>query len=81
MDFNVSKDKIINDSTLIELDSRFSSDSISYFEFISFFKNRTEITLNDFIISAYFSYGWMPTILNLGHENRKELEKCVDLVN
>lgn len=34
----------------------------SYFEFLKFFKEKNEITDSDFIISAHFTYGWMPTI-------------------
>lgn len=38
--------------------------SISYYHFLRFFEERDEITEHDLIISANFTYGWMPTILN-----------------
>lgn len=37
----------------------------SYKEFVDFFKCDGEITKHKFIIGAYFTYGWMPTMLNL----------------
>jgi hypothetical protein len=37
----------------------------SYKEFVEFFKTDGEITKHKFIIGAYFTYGWMPTMLNL----------------
>ena len=37
----------------------------SYKEFVEFFKAEAEISTHQFIIAAYFTYGWMPTMLNL----------------
>jgi hypothetical protein len=37
----------------------------SYKEFVEFFKTDGEITKHKFIVGAYFTYGWMPTMLNL----------------
>ncbi len=35
----------------------------SYFEFVEFFRRIEEIDYHSLVISAYFTYGWMPTIL------------------
>lgn len=35
----------------------------SYFEFIDFFKSIETIDYHSLVISSYFTYGWMPTIL------------------
>ncbi len=37
----------------------------SYKEFVEFFKAEAVISTHKFIIGAYFTYGWMPTMLNL----------------
>lgn len=37
----------------------------AYREFIRYFAQLTRITVHDFIISAHFTYGWMPTIVTL----------------
>jgi hypothetical protein len=37
----------------------------SYKQFVDFFKADAEISTHKFIIGAYFTYGWMPTMLNL----------------
>lgn len=36
-----------------------------YPAFVNFFTGREMITKDDFVIAANFTYGWMPTILNL----------------
>ena len=33
--------------------------------FLKFFQGRTPITIDDFVIAANFTYGWMPTMLEL----------------
>ena len=81
MGFEIGVGKILADSKQLVVDSRFESDSISYFHFINFFKDKSQITENDFIVSAYFSYGWMPTILNLNFQEKKEIEEIVLLLN
>jgi hypothetical protein len=83
MKFNVNANKILEDSEQLDLDKRFESDSISYHHFIKFFKdkNNAELTENDFIVSAYFSYGWMPKILKLNIQNDNELRSAVSLLN
>lgn len=39
---------------------------ISYKEFLRFFASREKLTPHDFVIGAYFTYGWMPRMLELG---------------
>jgi hypothetical protein len=38
---------------------------LSYKEFLEFFISKKELTPHDLIIGAYFTYGWMPTMLEL----------------
>ena len=35
----------------------------SYFEFVKYFENIETIDYHSLVISSYFTYGWMPTIL------------------
>lgn len=81
MSFDIRKEKIIEDSKQLKLDDRFESDSISYHHFIKFFADKKQLTENDLIVSAYFSYGWMPTILNLNFQDVKDLEIPLQLLN
>ena len=37
----------------------------SYKEFLEFFASKDELTPHDLVIGAYFTYGWMPTMLEL----------------
>jgi hypothetical protein len=38
---------------------------ISYKEFLKFFASKEKLTPHDFVIGAYFTYGWMPRMLKL----------------
>jgi len=38
---------------------------VSYKEFLEFFASKEELTPHDLVIGAYFTYGWMPRILEL----------------
>ena len=38
---------------------------LSYKEFLAFFSSKKELTPHDLVIGAYFTYGWMPTMLEL----------------
>jgi hypothetical protein len=38
---------------------------VSYKEFLEFFASKEEFTAHDLVIGAYFTYGWMPTMLEL----------------
>lgn len=38
---------------------------LSYKEFLAYFAGRQTLTEHDVVIGAYFTYGWMPTILEL----------------
>lgn len=60
---NKDTDLIFN--ALSNYDIQFNDTSYfeSYFEFIEFFKRVDLIDKHSLIISSYFTYGWMPTIL------------------
>ena len=49
----------------------------SYRHFTAFFQDRQTITEHDFIIACHFTYGWMPTMLDL----RGELADSIDIAN
>jgi hypothetical protein len=50
----------------------------SYGHFVSFFHERTSLTLSDFVIGAHFTYGWMPTILDF---RPIDLQTCLTILN
>jgi len=49
----------------------------SYQHFVTFFAERSEVTESDLVIGSYFTYGWMPTMLDL----RGDLKNTLELVN
>lgn len=53
---------------------------ISYKEFIAYFAALPEITEHNFIIGAHFTYGWMPTIIDL-RLNCSNRELALQLLN
>ncbi len=50
---------------------------LSYREFLNFFKFKEVLTEHDIIIGAYFTYGWMPTMLDL----RGDLNEVAAIAN
>jgi hypothetical protein len=50
----------------------------SYYYFIKYFENKKVLSEEDLVISANFTYAWMPTILNFKNTNFNE---CVDILN
>ncbi|MDD3769374.1 MAG: hypothetical protein PHV10_02055 [Sulfuricurvum sp.] len=50
----------------------------SYVYFLKYFENKNILTEEDLIISANFTYGWMPTILNF---KSNKFNECVDILN
>ena len=55
-----------------------SSYYISYPEFIKYFRDITKIDKHNLIIGINFTYGWMPTILDL---LTNEYEKALEILN
>src|SRR3990167_7174229 len=51
---------------------------LSYREFIAYFANLKEITQHNLIISAYFTFGWMPTKLVF---KTQDFPSAVDILN
>lgn len=49
----------------------------SYREFVDFFAFKKELTEHDVVIGAYFTYGWMPTMLDL----RGDLSEITTIAN
>lgn len=50
---------------------------LSYREFLAHFSNLQSLTAHDVVIGAYFTYGWMPTMLDL----RGNLADVVKIAN
>ena len=60
----IDADKFFRDAETV---TSFGEDWIhlSYKEFLVFFSSKKELTPHDIVIGAYFTYGWMPTMLEL----------------
>ena len=60
----IDADKFYRDAETV---ASFGEDWIhlSYKEFLVFFSSKKELTPHDIVIGAYFTYGWMPTMLEL----------------
>ena len=50
----------------------------TYPEFIQFFKNISNITKHDLVISSHFVYGWMPTIIELKFQDIEGVLKSLN---
>jgi len=50
---------------------------LSYREFVAFFRKIPVLTESDLILGAYFTYGWMPTMLRL----RGDLAEVTQIAN
>lgn len=53
---------------------------LSYPEFTKYFSSQKTITEHEFLIGAYFTYGWMPTILDIIKAN-ENLSSAICIVN
>ena len=49
----------------------------SYRAFLNFFSSKNKLSENDVVVGAYFTYGWMPTMLEL----RGDLKDVTDIAN
>lgn len=49
----------------------------SYRHFISFYATKNVLTEHDIVIGAFFTYGWMPTMLDL----RGDLTSTIEILN
>jgi hypothetical protein len=49
----------------------------SYQHFISFYAQKDSLTEHDIVIGAFFTYGWMPTMLDL----RGDLTSTIEILN
>ena len=50
----------------------------TYPEFIQFFKNISNISKHDLVISSHFVYGWMPTIIELKFQDIEGVLKSLN---
>jgi hypothetical protein len=50
----------------------------TYPEFIQFFKNISNISKHDLVISSHFVYGWMPTIIELKFHDMERVLKSLN---
>lgn len=65
--------RLLEDEARIDLFDK-SSYFISYPEFLTYFQNLNTLTRHNLIIASNFTYGWMPTILDLNPEKFDEVE-------
>ncbi len=73
---NDLSDRFFYDAAKIEkLDD--SATHISYREFVTFFDSKENLSKHDIVIGAYFTYGWMPTMLEL----RGDLDQVTKIAN
>ena len=66
-----------NEGIVVDGDSHIH---LSYKNFINYFSSLKVIDLSNVIIGAYFTYGWMPTMLTLNTESNL-LNEIVDISN
>ena len=52
----------------------------SYFEFLKYFDDINIIDYHSLVISSYFTYGWMPTILK-NFDMNNDVNKAIDVFN
>lgn len=69
-------DRFFNDAGSVVPDPT-NSIHRSYRHFVSYFDGCQSITEHDFIIACHFTYGWMPTMLDL----RGDLAASVEIAN
>ena len=66
----ISVEQIIRDERKVQF-LPMDSFLLSYREFVTYFATREVLTAHDLIIGAHFTYGWIPTILNI-HSRKPE---------
>lgn len=79
MKFDISIEKIIEDASKIKIDKS-ASFIISYKEFLSYFSEIDELNKHHIIIGSHFTYGWMPTIIDLKNDSIDELVRILNEV-
>lgn len=80
---DIDIDKIIDslESNLNKPDSSGDTQYFkSYFEFIKYFENIDIIDYHSLVISSYFTYGWMPTILKK-FDTKNNMKQSIDVLN
>jgi len=73
---NISLDKFFKDGDSFELQNQ--SYTISYPEFLKYFRDIKTITRHNLIIGINFTYGWMPTIFDFRSE---EFDRALNILN
>jgi hypothetical protein len=73
---NLTPERFLYDAKSIKFSD--STYYVSYPEFIQYFQNVLELNRHNLIIGINFTYGWMPTILNL---KSLEFEKPLEILN
>ena len=66
--FDISIDKIIEDASKIKIEKNASFIN-SYQEFVKYFSEINELDKHHIIIGSHFTYGWMPTIIELKNDS------------
>jgi hypothetical protein len=66
--FDITIEKIIEDASKIQIEKNASFIN-SYKEFIKYFADKDVLNEHHIIISSHFTYGWMPTIIDLKNDS------------
>ena len=74
----ISTKKILERSTCLEVDNHEDRYNKSYYHFVNYFSGKDELTEQDLVVGANFTYGWMPTILNFKSD---EFAAAVSILN
>lgn len=75
---NISIKSILDRALCLEQNNLDDNYNISYSYFLKYFSDKEQLTEQDLIIGANFTYGWMPTILNF---KSKKFVLAVSILN
>jgi len=75
---NISTKNVLERSSCLEVDNHEDRYNKSYYHFVNYFSGKEELTEQDLVIGANFTYGWMPTILNFKSD---EFTAAVSILN
>lgn len=50
----------------------------TYPEFMSYFEDKSTLSLHDLVVSSHFVYGWMPTIIDMRFDQANSAVDCLN---
>ena len=75
---NITEKQIFQRAGCLESEDPNRTYHKSYRYFVSYFSSKSQLTEEDLVIGANFTYGWMPTILNF---KTSEFDSAVKIIN